>query len=102
MPALLATVRHAGLPVDFAVHGHRTPLTPSLELSTYRIVQEALTNTLKDAGLARAGVTLRYHHDAGVEVEIVDDGRGPRPQHRAGRTGVWSECRKGSICTAAG
>ena len=88
LPALLATVRHAGLPVDFAVHGHRTPLTPSLELSTYRIVQEALTNTLKHAGPARAGVTLRYHHDAGVEVEIVDDGRGPRPDTVPGGRGL--------------
>ena len=76
LPALLATVRRAGLPVDFTVHGHPQPLPPALELSTYRIVQEALTNTLKHAGAARAGVTISYHPDAGVEVEIVDNGHG--------------------------
>jgi len=74
LPALLATVRRAGLPVDFTVQGHPQPLPPALELSTYRIVQEALTNTLKHAGAARAGVTISYHPDAGVEVEIVDNG----------------------------
>jgi signal transduction histidine kinase len=51
-------------------------LPPALELSTYRIVQEALTNTLKHAGAARAGVTISYHPDAAVEVDIVDDGHG--------------------------
>jgi signal transduction histidine kinase len=47
-------------------------------LSAYRIIQEALTNTLKHAGPAHAQVTVRYDH-AAVEVEVVDDGRGPPP-----------------------
>jgi signal transduction histidine kinase len=50
-----------------------------VELSAYRIIQEALTNTLKHAGpTATAAVTVRYGH-GGVEVEVVDDGRGPPP-----------------------
>ena len=47
-----------------------------MDLSAYRIVQEALTNTLKHAGPARAEVAIRYRPDA-VELEIADDGRGP-------------------------
>jgi signal transduction histidine kinase len=88
LPALMSTVRHAGLPVDFAVQGRPHPLPPALELSTYRIVQEALTNTLKHAGAARAGVTISYHQDAAVEVEIVDDGHGPRPTAVPGGRGL--------------
>jgi signal transduction histidine kinase len=49
-----------------------------VELSAYRIIQEALTNTLKHAGPAQAGVTVRYGNGS-VEVEVVDDGQGPPP-----------------------
>jgi signal transduction histidine kinase len=45
-----------------------------VELSAYRIVQEALTNTIKHAHATRAAVLVRYA-DGGVEVEVVDDGR---------------------------
>jgi signal transduction histidine kinase len=88
LPALLSAVRHAGLPVDFAVQGLPQPLAPALELSTYRIVQEALTNTLKHAGAARAGVTISYHPDAAVEVDIVDDGHGHQPTAEPGGRGL--------------
>lgn len=74
--ALLAEqVREAGLPVDVQVEGDVRPLPVGVDLSAYRIVQEALTNALKHAGPARASVTLRYGAD-GVELEVVDDGRG--------------------------
>ena len=88
LPALLSAVRHAGLPVDFAVQGLPQPLPPALELSTYRIVQEALTNTLKHAGAARAGVTISYHPDAAVEVDIIDDGHGHPPTTGPGGRGL--------------
>ena len=52
------------------------PLPPGVDLSAYRIVQEALTNALKHAGPARARVVLRFT-EGGVELEIADDGRGP-------------------------
>jgi signal transduction histidine kinase len=71
---LLGRVREAGLPVDLDVEGHPRPLPAGLDLSAYRIVQEALTNTLKHTRGARAGVTVRYRDDA-LELEIVDDGR---------------------------
>ncbi len=74
LPDLVDSVRRAGLPVELAVRGR--PEGPSLELSAFRIVQEALTNTLKHAGPARATVTVRCA-DGVVDVEILDDGRGP-------------------------
>ncbi|HEY3541727.1 MAG TPA: histidine kinase [Gaiellaceae bacterium] len=72
---LVANVREAGLPVDLRVEGEPIALAPGIDLSAFRIVQEALTNALKHAGDARAVVTLRYVRDR-VEVEILDDGDG--------------------------
>jgi signal transduction histidine kinase len=51
------------------------PLPASVDLSAYRIVQEALTNALKHAGPARAGVHIRYGPGS-LELEVLDDGRG--------------------------
>ena len=73
---LVDRVREAGLPVDLLVEGDRRELPAGIELSAFRIVQEALTNTLKHAGEARAQVRIRYANDA-LELEIVDDGRVP-------------------------
>jgi signal transduction histidine kinase len=81
--ALLDQVRDAGLPVDLAVEGAPRPLAPGVDLSAYRIVQEALTNALKHAGPARASVRLHYG-ERDMEVEVLDDGAGPR---RAGAGG---------------
>jgi signal transduction histidine kinase len=72
---LVEQVRSAGLPVDVEVEGRPRPLAAGVDLSAYRIVQEALTNTLKHSASEHARVTVRYaDHD--VEVEVVDDGRG--------------------------
>ena len=76
LPELVEHMRQAGLPVELTVQGRRAPLPAGVELSAYRIIQEALTSTLKHAGPAHAGVTVRYG-DASVEVEVVDDGQGP-------------------------
>jgi signal transduction histidine kinase len=73
---LVSGVRDAGLPVTLQVEGARRPLPPALDLSAFRIVQEALTNTVKHAGPAQARVTVRYR-DTAVELEIADTGRGP-------------------------
>ena len=74
--ALVEQVRSAGLDVDLAVDGRRRPLAPALDLAAYRVVQEALTNTLKHAGASRARVTIRYRASE-LAVEVVDDGPGP-------------------------
>jgi signal transduction histidine kinase len=78
LPELVEHMRQAGLPVELHQQGQPRQLPAGVELSAYRIIQEALTNTLKHAGPAHAAVTVRYDHGA-VEVEVVDDGRGPPP-----------------------
>jgi signal transduction histidine kinase len=75
---LIESVRAAGMPVELTVVGDRPTMHPGVELSAYRIVQEALTNSLKHARGARSRVTVRYEGDA-VELTIDDEGgRGPR------------------------
>lgn len=74
LEALVEELRGVGLAVDLTVEGEPRPLPGGVDLSAYRIVQEALTNTLKHAANARARVTVRYQPD-GVELEVVDDGR---------------------------
>jgi signal transduction histidine kinase len=75
LAALVDQLRDAGLPVDFEIEGDQVPLAPGTDLAAYRIVQEALTNTLKHAGRAHARVVVRYTPSA-VELEVVDDGAG--------------------------
>ncbi|OFW73052.1 MAG: hypothetical protein A2Y55_09075 [Actinobacteria bacterium RBG_16_68_12] len=72
---LVGQVREAGLPVEVAVEGEPRELPPGVDLSAYRIVQEALTNALKHAGPATARVTVRYG-DGELDLEISDDGVG--------------------------
>ena len=80
---LLANARSSGLSVDFTVEGTARPLPQGVDLSAYRIVQEALTNTIKHAGRVRSRVTLRYRDDELV-VEVKDDGPGPAADAREG------------------
>jgi signal transduction histidine kinase len=75
--SLAADVRAAGLPVEVRVEGASRELPASINLCGYRIVQEALTNTLKHAGPATARVLIRYGEDA-LEVEVTDTGAGDR------------------------
>ena len=85
--ALVAHVREAGLPVELQIEGKRVPLPPGVDISAYRIVQEALTNVLRHAGPARARVLVRYG-DSDVEVEVTDDGRGTDNGSAAGGHGL--------------
>jgi signal transduction histidine kinase len=75
LDGLLAEVAKAGLAVRLRVEGTPSPLPPGVDLSAYRIVQEALTNVVKHAGPARAQVVVGYR-DHEVTVEVTDDGRG--------------------------
>ena len=75
LDALVTQIEEAGLPVDMVVNGEPRPLPSGIDLAVFRIVQEALTNSLKHAGPARATVTLSYRPDELV-LEVVDDGRG--------------------------
>ena len=97
---MLDQVRGTGLPVDFEVVGTPVPLAPGVDLTAYRIVQEALTNTIRHAHAARAAVRLCYEPGY-VTVSVTDSGRQrhgrdrPRAAHR-GRRGP------GSLLTGAG
>jgi signal transduction histidine kinase len=80
---LVTQVRQAGLPVDLRIDGERRTLPVGIELSAYRIIQEALTIVLKHAGRdARATVHIHYGTHL-FELEIVDDGT-QAPAHVAG------------------
>jgi len=75
LDSLAAAAREAGLPVEVAVEGEPRPLPAGVDLSAYRIVQEALTNSLKHAGPARAKVRICYGREV-LEVQVSDDGNG--------------------------
>lgn len=68
-------VRAAGLDVELDVVGEARELPRALDLSAYRILQEALTNVLRHAPGSTARVRLEYTHD-GVDITVRDDGRG--------------------------
>jgi signal transduction histidine kinase len=76
---LVETVREAGLPVELSIKGTACCLPAGMDLAAYRIVQEALTNTVKHGGKASARVSITYA-DEYVEIEAVDDGRGAAAQ----------------------
>jgi signal transduction histidine kinase len=80
---LIDQVRAAGLPVGLDVEGEPVPLAPGVDLSAYRILQEALTNAIKHAGAASAAVRVAYRGTE-VEIEVRDDGRGPNGSHNGG------------------
>jgi signal transduction histidine kinase len=74
---LVEQLRDAGLPVRLVVAGDPVPLDPGVALTLFRIVQEALTNTLKHAGAATAEVRLDFGR-LWLHLEIFDTGHGPR------------------------
>jgi signal transduction histidine kinase len=78
---LVEQVRAAGLTVDVQVEGEQRDLPTGVDLSAYRVIQEALTNTLRHAFAQRAWVVVHYG-ERELIVEVLDDGAGPP---RAGR-----------------
>ncbi|HEY3089872.1 MAG TPA: histidine kinase [Jatrophihabitantaceae bacterium] len=86
LPSLIAQIERAGLPVQVTVEGDRRRLPAGVELSAYRIVQEALTNSLKHAGTTRSCVLLTYRREC-LELCISDAGNGKnRPAEDVART----------------
>ena len=78
IPDLVADLAAAGLHVDLDQHGDPWPLTPAMDLSVYRVLQESLTNVVRHAGTDRAWVRIAYTPDA-LELRILDRGRGLAP-----------------------
>jgi signal transduction histidine kinase len=87
LDALLAQMSEAGLAVKLRVEGVRAQVPAGIDLSAYRIVQEALTNVLKHAGATRAEVVIGYG-DREIAIEVTDDGRGTAPNNAADRMGT--------------
>jgi signal transduction histidine kinase len=72
---LVEQISAAGVPVDLIIRGAPVPLPKSIELSAFRIVQEALTNVVKHAGCAHASVVVAYEV-SDLVIEVTDDGIG--------------------------
>lgn len=80
--ALAERMAGSGLVVDVHVEGEPGPVSPGVDISAYRIVQEALTNVLKHADAARATVRVQ-HGNGGLQIEVTDDGTaGPHANSR--------------------
>jgi signal transduction histidine kinase len=84
---LAASMSESDLAVDVSVEGQERSLPPLVDVSAYRIVQEALTNTLKHSTASHADVHVRYWPGE-LEVEIVDDGRAVSAEPRASPGGL--------------
>ncbi len=84
---LVVELQSAGLAVDVAISGTREGVPPGVDLTAYRIVQEALTNVLKHAGPAHAHVVVGYE-PAALRLEIADDGRGTNGRATEGGHGL--------------
>jgi signal transduction histidine kinase len=88
LEGLVSAMSASGLDVRVRVEGEQLALAPTVDVSAYRIVQEALTNTLKHATASRADVSLRYSPGE-LEIEVADDGRaGGAPSSAPGGMGL--------------
>lgn len=87
VPTLLETIQRAGLAATLEVNGDAAPLAPGLELNAYRIIQEAVTNSLKHARATEVRVRIDYTLGA-LELEVVDNGRSGALPDRSGGQGL--------------
>ena len=83
LDALLKPARDAGLDATLKVEGEKRPLSSALDLSAYRIIQEAITNVLKHAGASRVEVVVDYKPDA-LLLTVRDNGTGPQGAQSGG------------------
>jgi signal transduction histidine kinase len=84
VPGLIDQIRASGIPVRLHIEGQTAPLPAAIDLSVYRIVQEALTNTVRHAGAgAQATVRLTFTGDH-LEIEVTDDGIGAAAEPTGG------------------
>jgi signal transduction histidine kinase len=83
LDALAARIRASGVPIELAVTGEPTELPPGVELTAYRVVQEAVTNTIKHAEGASVSIRVQYAPEA-LHVEVTDTGGAPTATARTG------------------
>jgi signal transduction histidine kinase len=97
LDALAARVRAAGLPVNLVIDGDLAAIPAAVDVSVYRIVQEALTNVLKHAGPARAEVTIGHAEDT-VTIEVTDNGTGQHANTSpGGGHGLAGMCERAAV-----
>jgi signal transduction histidine kinase len=84
LDGLVDGVERAGLPVRLRIDGEPYPLPDALDVSAYRIVQEALTNALKHAQASEAEVVVGYGSDA-LQIDVRDNGHGELPTNGDGQ-----------------
>ena len=82
LDVLVKEMDKSGLPVEVRITGKERSIPESVDLSAYRIIQEALTNSLKHAGPAKATVTIEYSNNM-MELDISDDGQGKTSNNRS-------------------
>lgn len=86
LDTLITTASRAGLRVQLAVSGEGRPLPTAVDLASYRIIQESLTNVLRHARATTATVAIGYQPD-GLTIEVADDGRGSQVPVASGQGG---------------
>jgi signal transduction histidine kinase len=86
LEALVSRARETDLETELTVVGEARELAPGVDLSVYRIVQEALTNVIRHAQAGHVGVRLAYRAER-LEVEVVDDGTAAVPVPETGNDG---------------
>jgi len=92
LDTLISGVRAAGLPVELHEEGTRHELPPGVDLAAYRVVQEALTNTLKYAGPAQAWVQICWTPDE-LRIEVANNGRSTESGTGYGQAGMRERVR---------
>ncbi|MFI9048569.1 sensor histidine kinase [Streptomyces sp. NPDC053427] len=97
LPALARQVARAGLEVSCTAEGEPRPVPADCGAAAYRIVQEALTNVVKHAGADRAEVRLHWR-DGGLEIRVVDDGRGTGKNLPSGGNGLSGLRERAAAC----
>jgi signal transduction histidine kinase len=92
---LYQRVRATGLAVDVTVEGSPFDLGATTELTVYRILQEALTNTIKHASATKARVVMRYRRPV-IEISVIDDGKATGPAATVGH-GIAGMCERAGL-----
>jgi signal transduction histidine kinase len=87
LPTLVQRTRQAGLATTLTVDGEPRELPAAIDLSAYRIAQEALTNVIRHAHAGQAAITIAYSPEA-LEVTVLDDGAGPPSEDNSGGHGL--------------
>ncbi|WP_460531340.1 sensor histidine kinase [Flindersiella endophytica] len=97
LPDLLARTERAGLCTTLTEYGEPRPVRAEVAVTAYRVVQEALSNTLRHAAATNVGVSLSWS-DSALTVEVVDDGRGPAGQAAGNGFGLIGMRERAATC----